>query len=94
MIKKEDIEKLAELSRIDVTEEEVIKFSKDFESILEYVNELNEVTAEEIEKEAGTLRNVLRKDSKPHEKGMYTEALLSAAPERKKNYLKVKKILE
>ena len=94
MIKKEDIEKLAELSRMEVSEKEVDKFSKDIEAILEYVDELKEIVAEEPVREAGTLRNVMRADEKPHEKGLYTEALLNAAPDREKNYFKVKKILE
>ena len=94
MIEKEDIEKLAELSRMEVTPEEVEKFSKDFESILEYVSELTEIAAEEPSREAGILRNVMRPDGKPHEKNLYSEALLDAAPNRENNYFKVKKILE
>lgn len=94
MIGKEDIEKLAELSRIEVTEEESAKFSKDIEAILAYVNELTEIATEEPVKEAGVLRNVMREDEKPHDTGHYTEALLSASPDREKNYFKVKKILE
>jgi len=94
MIKKEDIEKLAELSRMEVTPEEVDKFSKDIESILEYVGELKEIVTDEPVREAGTLRNVMRSDGKPHEGNLYTEALLGGAPLREEKYFKVKKILE
>ena len=93
MIKREDIEKLAELSRIEVTGDEVDKFSRDIESILEYVSELTEIVTEEPDKCAGVLRNVMRSDGEPHESGLFTDAILSAAPEREKNYFKVKKIL-
>ena len=94
MIQKEDIKKLAELSRIEVTDEEVSKLSKDIESILEYVHELTELSAPEPESVPGELRNVMREDGEPHKSGLYTETLLDASPEREKNYFKVKKILE
>lgn len=94
MIKKEEIEKLAELSRIEVTPEEVRKLSKDIESILEYVGELTELAVEEPESAVGALRNVMREDGTPHESGVFTDALLEAVPDREKNYVRVKKILE
>lgn len=37
--------------------------------------------------------NVMREDTEPHESGIYTEKLLSAAPQREGQYIKVKKIL-
>ena len=40
-ISKKDIEKLAELSRIDVSEEEAEKLQKDLERILAYAGELS-----------------------------------------------------
>ena len=94
MIKREVIEKLAELSRIEVKSKEVEKFSKDIESILEYMSELTEVAVEEPKSEVGTLHNVMRIDGEPHAKGFYTESILEAAPEREGNYFRVKKILE
>ncbi len=80
MIEKEEIEKLAELSRMEVTPEEVEKFSKDIESILEYVSELKEIAIDEDVREAGILRNIMREDGEPHEKGIYTKDILNAAP--------------
>lgn len=94
MIGKDDVKKLAELSRMELTPEEISKLSKDIESILAYVNELTEIATKESVNEAGTLRNVMRKDEKPHKSGMFTDVLLKAAPEREKNYFKVKKILK
>ena len=94
MIQKEDIEKLAELSCIAVTDEEVEKLSKDIESILEYVHELTEIAVVDGSHEAGILRNVMREDGKPHESSLFSKDLLEAAPELEKDYFKVKKILE
>lgn len=94
MITREDIEKLAAMSRIEVSEEEVKTLHADIDSILEYISTIQEVVTEEPTPTAGTLRNVLRDDVDPHASGIYTERLLEAAPKREGNYFKVKKILQ
>ena len=43
VIKREDVEYLSKLARIELKEEEKIKFEKELEKILEYVSKLNEV---------------------------------------------------
>ena len=94
MITIKDIEKLAELSRIAISPEEKESFRKDMDSILGYVDQVQKVSANlSEEKKAGLVRNVMREDSNPHESGIHTETLISAAPKRQGNYLKVKKIL-
>ncbi|MDO8482850.1 MAG: Asp-tRNA(Asn)/Glu-tRNA(Gln) amidotransferase subunit GatC [bacterium] len=94
MITLQEIEKLANLSRIAVTSEEKEQLRKDMESILSYVEQVNAVSADLVlEQEELLLCNVMRSDDNPHESGIYTETLLSAAPSREGNYVKVKKIL-
>lgn len=93
MISKEEIEKLAELSRIDITEEENKQLVKDIESILGYVSDIQEVASKETVSEAGDLRNVMRIDGEPHESGKYTKDIVEEMPKSEKGYLKVKKIL-
>ncbi|MCH7529741.1 Asp-tRNA(Asn)/Glu-tRNA(Gln) amidotransferase subunit GatC [Patescibacteria group bacterium] len=93
MITKNDIEKLAQLSRIDISEGEIKELCSEIESILEYVSEVQDVSSSEPEKKAGELRNVLREDDSPHESGMYTEVIMNEAPEQKDGYIKVKAIL-
>ena len=93
-MKREDIEHLARLSRIAVTESEADALAADITSILSYVSEIEEITgSKEIEKKVGPLYNVMRDDADPHEAGKYTEDLLNLAPERQGQYVKVKKIL-
>lgn len=92
MIEKKDIEKLAKLSRIKLSEPEIESLQKDVESILLYVNQINEVSV----KEENTLplnRNVLREDENPHESTIYTEEILSKAPSIETGFIKVKNIL-
>lgn len=93
MITKEDIEKLAQLSRIDISEGEIKELCGEIESILEYVSEVQDVSSAEPEKKAGERRNILREDDNPHESGIYTEMILNEAPEQKDGYIKVKAIL-
>lgn len=93
MIGKEDIEKLALLVRISVSDEEKETFTKEIESILEYVSEIQSFSGDTVEKVAGENYNVFREDGEPHESGVYTEILLAQAPQREGEYVKVKKIL-
>ena len=93
MIEKKDIEKLAYLSRIEVSEEEKDILRKDMESILEYVSQIKEAVSRVPEKEAGELRNVMREDNNPHEKGIYTKEIMDEVPDTENGYVKVKQIL-
>jgi aspartyl-tRNA(Asn)/glutamyl-tRNA(Gln) amidotransferase subunit C len=95
MVTDDDIRKLARLSRVALTDEEVAKLRDEMGSILAYVDTLQKVSLPE--KPSGTayleIENVLREDGPAHESGIYTEELLAQAPKREGNYLKVKKIL-
>ena len=93
MIQKEDIEKLAELSRIAVSGEELDILKHDLESILGYVSEIQSVSEDMPERIAGELRNVMRDDANPHESGAYTKDLLAAAPRTDGDYISVKQVL-
>ena len=86
------IEKLAALSRISVSKEEAEALKKDIASILSYVDQISEVSGD-IEREIPEHRNIMREDGEPHETGIYTEALLKAAPRVKDEYIEVKKII-
>ena len=103
MITLEDIEKLAQLARINVSLEEKDSIRKDIEGILAYVGRVKDMASGEInnqareeakeESETPAVYNVMRKDVVTHESGEYTEVLLKAAPSRLGDYFKVKKIL-
>lgn len=96
MIEIRDIEKLAELSRINISGEEKEIFRKDIESVLGYVDQIKMVaggTDMAMPREEGELKNVFREDENWHNSGQFTEALLESAPEKEDGYIKVKKIL-
>lgn len=91
----DEVKKLAELSRIELSEEELEKMRGEIDSILEYVEAIREVPLPEGVSPSPhlALENVMREDGEAHEPGAYTEKLLSQAPQRDGKFLKVKKIL-
>ena len=92
MISREDIKKLAHLSRIELSEEEEESFVSEIESILGYVGQVTKLSPMN-ESKPREHRNVFRFDENPHESGVFTEALLKEAPSTENGYIKVKKIL-
>jgi aspartyl/glutamyl-tRNA(Asn/Gln) amidotransferase C subunit len=94
---KDKVEKLAKLSRIDLTPEEALSLSQELGSVLDYVSEIKEAglaaRGDTQDKSAYALRNVMREDATPHESGIYTNEILEQVPEREGDYIKVKKIL-
>ena len=92
MATKEEVEKLAALARIHVPQETLDKFVAEFDAVLGYVSQLEELT---VEKGTANLPyvNVFREDGEPHEPGTWTEALVAQFPARDGNSLSVKQII-
>ena len=93
MISKEEVEKLASLSRLALTEEEKAQFQGEIDAILGFVGKVKEA-AEAAPRPQHASINVLREDIVVHKRGEFTEKLLKAAPEREGDFIKVKRILE
>ena len=94
MLEIKDIEKLAKLARIELTQEEKQAYLKDMSAILGYVDQLKEVVAKTgEERKVGNLRNVMRVDEVKENAGENAETIIAEFPQSEKNYLKVKKIL-
>jgi aspartyl-tRNA(Asn)/glutamyl-tRNA(Gln) amidotransferase subunit C len=95
MIGPDDVKKLATLSRLALTEEEVGKLQVEISSILAYIDTIQKV--ELSSQTSGSvyldIENVMREDVPSHEAGEHTNALLAQAPRSENGYLKVKKIL-
>jgi aspartyl-tRNA(Asn)/glutamyl-tRNA(Gln) amidotransferase subunit C len=92
MIDSKTIKKLAALARVHIPEAEEESLAKEVESILAYVEQIQSASGE-VDRKIPEHRNIMREDAAPHESGIHTENLLNNAPERRGNYLKVKKIL-
>jgi aspartyl-tRNA(Asn)/glutamyl-tRNA(Gln) amidotransferase subunit C len=94
MVTKEDIMKLAELSRIRIEEEELESLSREMGDILEYVGQVTAISSDQslLDNSEDTL-NTMREDENPNETGAFSEELIREFPQKEGNYLRVKKIL-
>lgn len=88
-----DIKALAALARLEVADEEMARLEKELPNILAFVEQVQKASVDATKTEPSQ-RNVMREDKNPHESGIYTEALLSAAPAREKNRIAVKQVLK
>lgn len=94
MITIAELEKLAELSRIKLSEDDKKSLVKEFDSILGYVDQLKKVDVSmDAEGRVGAVRNVTRKDASENVSAEDRERLLDEAPHRVKDFIAVKKIL-
>lgn len=93
-ITKQEVEYVARLARLDLTEEEKEIFTGQLSSILEYVGKLNELDTRNVEPTAHVLdiSNVMRPDE-PGE-SLTQEQALANAPEKAAGHYKVPKIIE
>lgn len=92
---EEEVTHLARLARIRLTSAEVSEFQSEMSAILEYVSQVQNLTAAAAGADTGpVLRNVFRSDVVTCEPEAHTETLLSAAPYRQGRFLAVKKILQ
>ena len=91
-LKQEDIDNLAALARISLTEKEKTALLPTLESIIGYVGEISEVVTEDRPSKVGVVKNVLREDAQTRGSGEYTDAVLKNAPDTEDGYVKVKQI--
>jgi aspartyl-tRNA(Asn)/glutamyl-tRNA(Gln) amidotransferase subunit C len=91
-ISNDEIKKLGDLARIDVSEAEAEEFKKDLDSILAYVDMVQKADVGDVE-ENHMVKNVVREDENMIPAGTHTEDILREAPDTKNGFIKVKKIL-
>jgi aspartyl-tRNA(Asn)/glutamyl-tRNA(Gln) amidotransferase subunit C len=92
MLTIEEVKKLGELARIELSESDLIKFQKELSQILNYVEDLKQVNTEglEIVSQVTGLENVLRIDE--HEELATPKSLLGQVPTTSQGYVKVKSL--
>lgn len=96
MVSKEDIKNLAELARLELSEEEVTSLQKDMSNILEYVGQIAAVSAEATTSVPEN-HNVMREDILRAEGDLMAgkrDAVAAAFPKREGDYNVVRKIIQ
>jgi aspartyl-tRNA synthetase len=93
-ITKDQVRHVAKLACLKLSDAELEPYQNELNSILKYVETLNELNTDDVEPMSQVLknRNVWRDDSPGKEKDR--ESLLTNAPEREGDYFKVPRILE
>ena len=94
-ISKEDVKHIAELARLELSEEDLEKFQGELSSILEYIEQLKKVKTEEVPPTYQTtdLVNVFRSDKVEEGRELSQDETLANAPEKEDGYIKVKPVL-
>ena len=93
-IDKNTINKIAKLSRIKLEEKEADSLIKDLNSILDWVEQLNEVKTEKVEPLSNiSLSKLPTREDIPENKNSSKE-ILSNAPDKLEGYFAVPKVVE
>jgi len=89
-----EIEYIAMLARLRLTEEEKGSFSRQLRDIISYINKLNRLDTSDVEPTSHVLplRNVFREDRQ--DISTERDRILANAPSRKEGFYKVPKIIE
>lgn len=92
-MREDDVQHLARLARLAITNAEATRFTAEIDAILQSVSVISEVASTAAEPTVGPVHNVFREDVVCPQPEAQTEALLAAWPERVGRFMKVKKIL-
>ena len=94
-ISLQEVERIAELARIGLTEKEKERFSEELSDILEYVEQLKEIDTKNIEpvsQVTGSV-NITREDVADNCDEDIRKKIIANLPEEKDGYVKVKQIM-
>jgi len=94
MITVPELDHLAKLSRIKLSEDDKKSLIKEFDSILGYVDQLKKADVKlDAEGRVGAVKNVMRPDVAEPVSGEDRERLLNELPDREGDFVAVKKII-
>jgi len=95
IIDKDAVLKVAGLARLSLSDKELSRYSRELESILGYINQLNELDTKKTPPTShplSELKNVFREDRV--KKSLPAERALRNAPRKKEKFFSVPKIIE
>ncbi len=93
---KQEVQHIADLARIKLSEKDEEKFQEQLSSILDYVNKLNEVDTKGVEpvSHVSGLCNILREDEIKSQTEETMKKLVRAAPTSEDNLIKTLGVFE
>jgi aspartyl-tRNA(Asn)/glutamyl-tRNA(Gln) amidotransferase subunit C len=92
-ISKEEIIHIAKLASLNLSDEEIDRYTNDMQEILEFANTVNEVSTENISETIGIngIYNVFRKDE--IKQSISKEELLKNAPSQDEGMFRIPKVI-
>jgi len=95
-LRDEDIEKIARLAHLRLTDAEMAMMREKLSSVLSYVDKLSEADTEGIEPMAhiSGVENVMREDAVENCEAAVRDAIVAGFPEKDGDSLKVKPVFE
>jgi len=93
-LSRDEVLKLAKLSRLALSEEEITKYQKELSSILDYFERLSQVDTTGLEPtyQVSGLKNVMRSDTVVLQQATPDE-LLARVPKKEGRYIKVGRMI-
>ena len=94
-ITSDDVRKVAKLSRLDIPDDDIEKYSNQLEGILEYIAQLEKIDTANVSPttRAVEVTNVFREDKVVSSSSNVRDEILDLAPQREGEFFKVPKIL-
>lgn len=94
MLSKKEVQKIAQLARIKITDEEAEKYSKELSDILGFVEKLNEIDTDNVEPIAHITgaKNVVREDKVIEASEETKDGIINNFPEKKDRFDKVRAV--
>lgn len=95
-VSRKEVEHVAALARLALSQEEADLYTAQFNDILDYVNRLKDVDLDNVEpaRHPQPLSNVLREDCVVPGNAAMREAILREAPEEENGFFKVPPVIE
>ena len=92
MITVKDVEHVAKLARLELTEDEKVLYTKQLGDVLKYVDQMNEVDTSDVKPMTQVIDfvNVMREDKVYYEQTK--EELMKNAPDEENGFFRVPKI--
>ncbi len=93
VLNQETIEHVANLARLELTEDEKVRYTRELSNIIQLIEQLNDMDVSQIELELDTSQETFFRDDAPHRR-FNGEDLLKNAPEPEDGFYRVPQILE
>ena len=93
-IDKDTVAKVSNLARIKINNDQLSKISNELESVIEWIDTLNEVNTDGVEPIANVSGQKLPLREDKVTDGGYSEKILNNAPEKESGFFVVPKVVE